>query len=249
MQTESIELGFLSIFALITFFTFFIISKFSIKIKNGILLDNDYSKPQAFHDAAIPRCGGLAGYISLMIFLGIYFLLYSTILFEYIFICSCLFLVGFLDDIKKNISPKKRLILMVIFLVVLINLLPIKIFNIDLIFLNFWMQNKFFSTLFIALCFLFIVNGANLVDGFNGLLTINLIIINSILLFINLNNNAVEFSVLLTAQIIIFLVFLMFNFPTSNSFSTSTPTQEKKNNGIINKNKFFIMFKFNVSTS
>ena len=29
------------------------------------------------------------------------------------------------------------------------------------------------------MCFLFIINGSNLIDGFNGLLTINLIIINS----------------------------------------------------------------------
>ena len=218
MQTESVELGFLSIFALITFFLFLILSKFSYKINNGILLDTDYSKPQAFHSKAVSRCGGLAGYFSFMIFTGIYYLLYSTVLFEYIFICSCLFLIGFLDDIKKNISPKIRLALMVIFLILLINLLPIKIFNIDLIFLNFWMQNKFFSTFFIVLCFLFIVNGANLIDGFNGLLTINLIIINSILLFLNLNNNQVEFSVFLTAQIIIFLTFLMFNFPTAKIF-------------------------------
>ena len=103
MQTESIELGFLSIFALFTFFTFFIISKFSIKIKNGILLDNDYSKPQAFHDAAIPRCGGLAGYISLMIFLGIYFLLYSTILFE-----KPIDVIVKLNLFEKTVSPPHK---------------------------------------------------------------------------------------------------------------------------------------------
>ena len=39
MGTESIEASFLSIFALITFFIFLIISKFSHKIKNGALLD------------------------------------------------------------------------------------------------------------------------------------------------------------------------------------------------------------------
>ena len=43
------------------------------------------------------------------------------------------------------------------------------------------MENHTFSTLFVLLCFLFVINGANLIDGFNGLLTINLIIINVIL--------------------------------------------------------------------
>tara|TARA_B110001452_G_C15012089_1_gene353802 strand:+ start:89 stop:685 length:597 start_codon:yes stop_codon:yes gene_type:complete len=62
------------------------------------------------------------------------------------------------------------------------------------------------------------INGANLIDGFNGLLAINLIIINSILLFINLDNNQIEFSVFLASQIIILLSFLLFNFPKAKIF-------------------------------
>ena len=60
MQTESVELGFLSIFALITFFIFLIINNYSYKYKNGVLLDQDFSKPQAFHNEAISRSGGIA---------------------------------------------------------------------------------------------------------------------------------------------------------------------------------------------
>ena len=74
MQTESIELSFLSIFAFITFFYFLIINKFSYKIKNGALLDNDFLKPQAFHDEPISRSGGIASIISLILFFIIYYL-------------------------------------------------------------------------------------------------------------------------------------------------------------------------------
>ena len=70
----------------------------------------------------------------------------------------------------------------------------------------------------ILLCFLFVINGANLIDGFNGLLAINLIIINLILAYINVNNSNFEFSILLIAQIIILLSFLLFNFPNSKIF-------------------------------
>ena len=49
MENNQIELSFLSIFTLITFFIFLILSKYSYKIKNGILLDQDFIKPQAFH--------------------------------------------------------------------------------------------------------------------------------------------------------------------------------------------------------
>ena len=218
MQSDSIELGFLSIFALITFFIFLIINKYSYKFNNGILLDKDFSKPQAFHKEAISRSGGMASIISLVLFFGIYYLLFSKILYEYFFVCIGLFFVGYLDDIKIKINPNIRLLVMIVILIISIITLPIKILNIDLNFLNSLLNNQFFSTVFTLLCFLFIINGANLIDGFNGLLAIHLIIINSILLFINLNNNQFEFSVFLTGQIIILLSFLLFNFPKAKIF-------------------------------
>ena len=120
MQTESIELSFLSIFAFLTFFIFLLISKYSYKLNNGILLDNDFTKPQAFHNEEISRSGGLASLISLFIFFGIYNLLFSKILYEYIFVCSTLFLVGYLDDLKIRIKPIFRLLLMTVFLIMII---------------------------------------------------------------------------------------------------------------------------------
>ena len=218
MKLESIEFSFLSIFTLTTFFIFLIVSKYSYKIKNGDLLDKDFSKPQAFHQYAISRSGGIAGIISLNIFFLIYFLLYSKILYEYIFISNLMFLIGLLDDIKIKISPSKRLLLMIIFLFFSIYFLPIKIFNIDIPFFSNFLKNNFFSSIFILLCFLFIINGANLIDGFNGLLSINLIIINSILSYINLNSGNIEFTIFIIGQIIILLSFLLFNFPKAKIF-------------------------------
>ncbi len=218
MQEDSIELGFLSIFALTSFFIFLIIEKYSYKINNGLLIDNEFSKPQAFHENAVSRSGGIASVASLSFFFIIYNLLYEDILYEYIFITLSLFFVGYLDDIKTKISPNLRLISMSFFLIFFIYYLPIQINNIDLIFLKSWLNNKIFSSIFITLCFLFIINGANLIDGFNGLLTINLIIINSILLYINLDSENIEFSFFLTGQLIILISFLIFNFPNAKIF-------------------------------
>ena len=218
MQLESIEFSFLSIFTLITFFIFLTVSKYSYKIKSGALLDKDFSKPQAFHRFAISRSGGIAVVISLNIFFLIYFLLYSKVLYEYIFISNLMFLIGFLDDIKIKINPTKRLLLMIIFLFLPIHFLSIKLFNIDIPFLLNLLQIDIFSSFFVLLCLLFIINGANLIDGFNGLITINLIIINSILLYINISIENNEFSIFLIAQIIILLSFLLFNFPYAKIF-------------------------------
>ena len=218
MGTESIEASFLSIFALISFFIFFITSKYSHKIKNGALLDIDFVKPQSFHDLPVSRSGGIPLLFSLSIFILIYYLLYSKILYDYILISYSMFLIGFLDDIKISIKPIKRLIFMTSILFIIIYIIPIKIFNIDIPFLVPLMSNHLFSTIFVLLCFLFVINGANLIDGFNGLLSINLIIINSILAYINLKSGNSEFSILLISQIIILLIFLLFNFPSAKIF-------------------------------
>ena len=218
MQSESVELGFLSIFSLITFFVFLLVSKFSSKIKSGILLDNDLDKPQAFHYEPISRGGGLASIIALSVFFYIFYLLYSQILFNYIFVAFSLFFIGCLDDFQIKIKPIIRLILMSVFLIILITFLPIQIKSIDLIILENILEIKIFSILFVLLCFLFIINGANLIDGFNGLLTINLIIVNSVLLYVNLNSGNTEFSIFLTAQITILICFLLFNFPNAKIF-------------------------------
>ena len=129
-----------------------------------------------------------------------------------------MFLIGFLDDLKIKISPFRRLILMIIFLFLCIRLMPIEILNIDIPFLSSVLGNNTFSSLFVLLCFLFVINGANLIDGFNGLLTINLIIINSILAYINLADGINEFSVIIIGQIIVLFSFLLFNFPSAKLF-------------------------------
>ena len=96
---------------------------------------------------------------------------------------------------------------MIFLLSAIIFLLPIKIYNIDIPFLIFLFKSHFVSSIFILFVFLFVINGANLIDGFNGLLAINLIIINIILVYINLNNANLEFSLLIISQIIILLSF------------------------------------------
>ena len=218
MGTESIEASFLSIFALISFFIFLLVSKYAHRIKGGTLLDKDFLKPQAFHDTPVTRSGGIAAIISLSIFFYIYYLLYSEVLYNYIFISYSVFIVGFLDDLRINIKPLNRLIIMLLLLFTFIYILPIKILNIDIPFLIYLMSNHMFSSIFVLLCFLFVINGANLIDGFNGLLTINLIIINIILAYINMSNENLEFSILIISQIIILLSFLLFNFPNAKIF-------------------------------
>ena len=218
MPTESASLSLLSVVSLLSFFVALTVNKFSTKIGNGALMDLDFEKPQAFHKEPVGRSGGLASIISLTIFFVLYYFLFQQILIEYLFLSITLFLLGFSEDIKFKISPNYRLVSMIIILLLFIIFFPIDIKSVDLIFLNTWMTNSIFETFFILLCFLFIINGANLIDGFNGLLAIHLLIINIVLLFLNLNNNHEHLIIIITAQIVVLLSFLLFNFPKAKMF-------------------------------
>ena len=218
MQSESLEFSLLSILTFFSFFAFLIIQKLSHKIFNGMLLDNDFNKPQAFHKTDIARSGGLASIISFLIFVLLNNLLFSILYLDYLVLGMGLFLIGFLDDIKMKFSPKTRLALMTAFLLVCVKIFSIQINGIDLIFLNQILSINIIYFFFIVLCFLFVINGSNLIDGFNGLLAIQLIIINLILLFVNIQNEFQTISILITAQIIILLIFLLFNFPSAKIF-------------------------------
>ena len=218
MSTESAPLSLLSIISLTSFFVVLLINKFSNRIGNGILFDDDFDKPQAFHSNPVSRGGGLSGIISLSIFFLLYYFLFDNFLFDYFIVSFVMFTLGFLDDIKFKINPNYRLLLMILALLIFIVLSSINIESVDLKFLNAWMDNIIFSSIFILLCFLFITNGANLIDGFNGLLTIHLILINFILFFINLNNGHENLTIAITAQIVVLISFLLFNFPKAVMF-------------------------------
>ena len=218
MSNESLELSLLSLFSVICFFSFFLIQKFSFIILKGSLRDDDFNKPQAFHSSDTPRSGGLASIISFLLFIFLNKLLLSSFYADYLTLAIGLFLIGFLEDIKIRFSPKSRLITMAVLLFLVVNIFSLQIKGIDMIFFNYLQKINIFSIFFVVLCFLFIINGANLIDGFNGLLALHLILINAILLYINVENNYLNFSVLITAQIIILLVFLLFNFPNAKIF-------------------------------
>lgn len=217
MEQEQIVLSFISLFSLIAFFISFLVQKV-FSSNSHILLDKDFSKPQAFHTVPVPRSGGLGAIIALSIFLISYNFLFQTLFVEYLTISIFLFLLGFLDDIKINLSPNVRLLLMIIFLSFSIIFFSINIERVDLIFLNSWLSNGIFNYIFILLCFLFIINGANLIDGFNGLLCIHVLIINIILLNLNTQNGFNDLSYLILSQIVILFSFLLFNFPKAKMF-------------------------------
>jgi len=123
-----------------------------------------------------------------------------------------------MDDLKFNLKPKLRLILMVIFLIFLVIFNNFYIKNTGIEFLNRFLEIDIFALFFISLCFLFIINGSNLIDGYNGLLGIHALIILINLFFVNFFGGNNDLAFLIFSMILIIAVFLKYNFPRAKLF-------------------------------
>tara|TARA_Y100000590_G_scaffold202110_1_gene229630 strand:+ start:10931 stop:11989 length:1059 start_codon:yes stop_codon:yes gene_type:complete len=217
MASNNLILLLLVISSGIFFYKYFPI--FIKKFNSKILIDDQYTKPQAFHDSPVSTAGGIGIYFLLLIvFFNFYFTknIYHQ---EYISFCTLFFILGFSDDLKIYIKPKIRLGLMILFLIFLIILNDFYIDKTGIEFLNNWLKDyKIFSLFFVCLCFLFVINGANLVDGYNGLLGFHSLIIFLNLFFVNYFNQNQDLAYLLFYTIIVLFIFLIFNFPSAKIF-------------------------------
>ena len=191
---------------------------FAKKFHKSFLVDNEFNKPQAFHNKSTLRSGGVGIFFSFLLVFAYFIFLKKAIYLEYVYFCVVFFLIGFLDDLKIYFMPKLRLAMMFFAIIFLVILNDFYIEKTGIEFLNNLLQVDIFSLFFICLCFLFIINGANLIDGFNGLLGIHSLIIIVNLFFVNYFNANYDFAFFLLCAVIILISFLAFNFPKAKLF-------------------------------
>jgi UDP-N-acetylmuramyl pentapeptide phosphotransferase/UDP-N-acetylglucosamine-1-phosphate transferase len=208
---------------LISFPLILLVNFFLVKNYNSLFLkktkDSEFYKPQAFHFKSTPRIGGFLIFVFLTTFLIIF---YNKNLFslQVIILGTFFFSLGFLGDLNINIKPELRLFFMLIVSFFLIYFLDIRIFNAQLSILNNLINShKIISSIFVCLALLFVINGCNFIDGFNGLLIIHSIIILAILYFINSqNSNDDHIKYFTLFSIIVCASVLFFNFPKAKIF-------------------------------
>ena len=210
------------IFSFLLLFLGYFLKKYFLvmfqKLKFNLLNDDQFKKPQAFHENSTYRLGGIIIFF-LLILVFLYLFFSKNIFFiEYISFCTLFFLLGLMDDLKINIRPKFRLLTMVCFLLILIIYNNFYIEKTGIDFLDDLLDIDIFALFFVSLCFLFIINGANLIDGFNGLLGIHTLIIISNLFIVNYITGNQDLAFLLLCGIIIITIFLKYNFPKPKIF-------------------------------
>ena len=199
------------------FFSKFLLLAFN-KMELNILKDDQFNKPQAFHENSTYRLGGVVIFLSLGIIFLYLFASEKYFKTEYISFCTLFFFLGFVDDLKIDVKPKFRLFIMIAFLLFLIIFHEFKIERISLEYLERLMKIDIFALFFLSLCFLFIINGSNLIDGFNGLLSIHSVIILGILSYVNFVHENYNFAYFLFNVCLIIVIFVKYNFPKAQMF-------------------------------
>lgn len=203
---------------LLSLFILFLINIFIKKNKKFFLflVDSDFKKPQSFHKELILRIGGLFLIFPVLI-LGIFNLNNKFFLVATSFLLTN-FLLGLIDDAKLIRNPIYRFFLFLLFNFFLIVFFKIRINNFDLYFFDYLNTNEFFSYFLVLFSIFFIINGSNLIDGFNGLLTLHTLIISYILLFICFYFNLKSELDYILIILIGLHFFLLLNFPKARFF-------------------------------
>ena len=137
------------IFSLFLIFFGYFFSKYLVlifkKSKTNLLVDNQFQKPQAFHENSTYRLGGIIiFFLLILVFLYLYFSR-NIFFFEYISFCTLFFFLGLVDDLKINIAPKFRLLIMIAFMIILVISNEIYIAKTGLTFLNNLLEIDIFS--------------------------------------------------------------------------------------------------------
>jgi len=216
MVLNNLVLFFLLIAFGIFFYKFFVVKLG--KYKPQLLIDNQFNKPQAFHEAPISMAGGIGIFFSFLIIIFNFWFYKNLIFIEYLSFCTLFFLLGLVDDLKIKVKPKIRLVLMILLLIILVIFNNFYVQNTGIKFLNSFLENDVFALFFVCLCFLFIINGSNLVDGYNGLLSIHTLIILINLFFINYYSGNSDLAFLILSGMLTIIIFLKYNFPNAKVF-------------------------------
>jgi UDP-GlcNAc:undecaprenyl-phosphate/decaprenyl-phosphate GlcNAc-1-phosphate transferase len=134
--------------------------------------DSQLSGPQKFHKTAVPRIGGIAIFLGLLLASWIRYIQVKETdlnLFVLLFCGLPAIFIGLAEDITKRISVPKRLLATTISALLVGYFLDAWIHRIDLIALDSLLAIPTISIVFTCIAITGLANAYNIIDGFNGL--------------------------------------------------------------------------------
>ncbi len=177
--------------------------------KRGIFIDDNNSDlPQKLHHVPTPRIGGLG------IFVAVLFMSREQPLGLYLLLCLLpAFLAGFLEDLLAKISPVRRLLIMSVSGIMAIYLLRAVVTD-----FGFFLVPEWLGILITMIAILGLINGTNMIDGFNGLSSGVSFLIISTYFVMALRVGDMPMANICLVIMAAILGFLIFNFPFGKIF-------------------------------
>jgi UDP-N-acetylmuramyl pentapeptide phosphotransferase/UDP-N-acetylglucosamine-1-phosphate transferase len=182
-------------------------------------LSTNYEGEQRVHMGEVSRWGGLMIYLSLMIF---YHLLDDSYNYNYqslLYLIAPFMVISFIEDTLHNVSILIRLFFM-IFTAFLINIYWVDAFpvieNIPII--SYLLEFDVFVIVFFTLALVGLMNGANFIDGMNGLATLFFLGAGCGCITLAMIANDMEALTTIIPWLILMVCFLIFNFPYGKFF-------------------------------
>jgi len=174
--------------------------------KKNLLQSLTEDKHQKFVEKKnIPLTGGIVIILSSLFIINFKFQIFYFI---FIFI----FIIGLLSDIKYLKSAKKRFLLQILTIFLFVVYYDLSISNVRVFFIDFFLEYKFFSYIFVSFCLLIVVNGSNFIDGLNGLILGYYSTIIIVILHLGLAENFYNLESILINYLIVLIYLLIFNF-------------------------------------
>ena len=131
-----------------------------------VLIDTPYGQNhKSILNKNTPLSGGVYLFISITTY--IHFVSYNKITILLSLFIFLLLILGIFSDLKRNFSPKLRLFLQFIIVLLFILLTDLKINKTGVFFLDYIIHDNLFNLLFTSLCVIIVINGSNFCDGVN----------------------------------------------------------------------------------
>ena len=204
MSEYNNSIYFLLIILLSLFFFSFILKK------KNFLTSFSGERHQLFAQKAknIPLLGGI------FLFLVFGYILFFQSKFLFILFLFLFLILGIFVDLKILISPKIRILIQSFLIISLVYVFDLNIPTSRVVFVDYFLDQKFINILFVTFCILVVINGSNFIDGLNGLLIGYFCLISFFLLkinFFNFINLSVDETVIFFSIMIILFLFNFFN--------------------------------------
>lgn len=177
---------------------------------------------QKVHNDKIKRIGGLSVILSIIpSYIILFFITDKDIVHNLtliIFSCTLIFIIGFVEDLVKNIPPIIRFIIIFVCCFFIIMLIDLKITKTDIYWVDNLLKIKLIALFVTTLFIVSFVNVINIMDGLNGLVGIYCISILLILTYFLVHENQYEYTLFILIFVSALFGFLIFNWPYGKIF-------------------------------